>query len=190
MGFGKILCFLCEQTKKEKYKIALDTLVNEVRQLEEKYVGLPLYLEYETKFNEKENYNDIYRCMKCARAYFEDEAVSFKCLVNDLMTLIDMHENASEEVFDQYKQYAIWFKGTLKKILACQYKETEESARIAYCILKGCRLGALIQEKYQHIGEGIVQELLAKDNKEFKDLYQIGASAMAYAEFLKRSEVL
>ena len=192
---GKILCYLYEQTKEEKYKIALDTLMNMLRRyigtaIDDVYTSLPLYLEYETKYNEKENYNDVYMRMKNARNLFANERLSLSCKMRDLMALIDMYENSSEEVFEQHKQYSIWFKKALKGILTYQYKETQISAIVAYCILKGCRLGILLKEKYQYIGEEIVQELLKQNFGELKDAQDIGTTALAYAEFLKRSEEL
>ena len=185
---GKILCYLYEQTKEEKYKTALETLMNMLRRNPD--MSLPLYLEYETKYNEKENYNDVYRRMKNARKLFLNEKLHLDCRANDLMALIDMYENSSEEVFEQHKQYSIWFKEALKGILPCQHKEAQGTAIIAYCILKGCRLGILQKEKYQHIGEQIVQELLRQNLAEVNAAQGIGAAALAYAEFLRRSEEL
>ena len=40
------------------------------------------------------------------------------------------------------------------------YLETSGTAMIAYSILKACRLGVLLSEKYRHIGEEILAELL------------------------------
>ena len=190
IGLGKILCFLYEQEKGEKYKKVLDELVNRIRGMEDKYEALPLYLEYETKFNEKENYNDVYRCMKDARAVFQNEKVPMKNRMYDLMALIDMYENSSEEVFEQHKQYAIWFKAALRDALAYQQYEFNETAVIAYCMLKGCRLGILLQEKYQKLAEEMVCKLLELDFAEMKATGAVGIMAMAYAEYLMRSEIL
>lgn len=190
IGFGKILCFLYEKTENKKYKIVLDSLVNHIRGMEDKYEALPLYLEYETKFNEKENYNDIYKYMKNARSCFQDVNLSFGCRIYDLLALIDMYENSSEEVFEQHKQYSIWFKEALKGILPYQQEDIKEVAVIAYCILKGCRLGILLQEKYQHIGEEMVCKLQNLDFAEMKATGGAGVAALAYAEYLRRSEVL
>lgn len=190
MGLGKILCFLYEQDAKEKYKKALDVLVTHIRSMEDKYEELPLYLEFETKFNQKENYNDVYRCMKNSREYFKDEAVSLECCAYDLLALIDMYENSSEEVFEQHKQYFVWFKESLKAILGREQKGIKETAIIAYCILKGCRLGVLLQEKYQLLGEEMVCRLCGLDFAEIKADQGVGTVAMAYAEYLRRLEIL
>ncbi len=190
MGLGKILCFLYEQDAKEKYKKALDVLVARIRAMEDNYEALPLYLEFETKFNEKENYNDVYRCMKNSREYFEDNAVSLECRAYDLMALIDMYENSSEEVFEQHKQYSVWFKEALKPVMAREQKGIKETAIIAYCILKGCRLGVLLQEKYQQMAEDMVCQLCDLEFAEVVAADGAGAVAMAWAEYLRRKELL
>lgn len=99
-----------------------------------------------------------------------------------LMALIDTMDEMSEEIFEQYKMLESLFKEGISGILQYQdeesklfyqlidrkdvsnnYLETSGSAMVAYAILKGCRMGALQKEKYQHIGEEIVISLL--DNK-------------------------
>lgn len=99
-----------------------------------------------------------------------------------LMALIDTMDEMSEEIFEQYKMLESLFKEGISGILQYQdeesklfyqlidrkdvsnnYLETSGSAMVAYAILKGCRMGTLQKEKYQHIGEEIVISLL--DNK-------------------------
>ena len=222
---GKILFYLYEKTGEERYKIALDTLMDLLRKhprtstgnfwhkqiypyqiwLDGLYMALPLYLEYETKYNQKRNYNDIYGQMVNVRrlmydgekqlyyhAYDEKKVMIWadkqtglshnfwlRSIGWHLMALIDMFEISSEEVFEQHKQYAIWFKEALRGILRYQdpksklfyqlialpdepgnYLETSGTAMIAYAILKGVRLGVLQSEKYRGIGEEILLELL------------------------------
>jgi unsaturated rhamnogalacturonyl hydrolase len=99
-----------------------------------------------------------------------------------LMALVDTMDEMSEEIFEQYKTLEELFKEGITGILQYQdkesklfyqlidrkdvsnnYLETSGSAMVAYAILKGCRMGALQKEKYQHIGEEIVISLV--DNK-------------------------
>jgi len=222
---GKILFYLYEKTGEQRYMTALETLVDLLHKhprtstgnfwhkeiypyqiwLDGLYMGLPLYLEYETKYNQKENYNDIFSQMTNVRrllynpdkqlyyhAYDEKKVMYWadketglshnfwlRSIGWHLMALIDMYEISSEEVFEQHKQYAIWFKEALRGVLRYQdpesklfyqlidlpdepgnYLETSGTAMIAYCILKGCRLGVLLSEKYRHIGEEILEQLL------------------------------
>lgn len=221
---GKILFFLYEQTGEERYKKALDTLIDMLHRhprtstgnfwhktiypyqvwLDGLYMALPLYLEYETKYNNKENYNDVFSQMQNVRrllysekdhlyyhAYDEKKVMIWadketglshnfwlRSIGWHLMALIDLYEISSEEVFEQHKQYADWFKEALKGVLEYQdpesklfyqlialpeaegnYLETSGSAMIACSILKGVRLGVLQEEKYRHIGEEILMAL-------------------------------
>lgn len=96
-----------------------------------------------------------------------------------LMALIDTMDEMSEEIFEQYKTLESLFKECISGILQYQdeesklfyqlidrkdvknnYLETSGSAMVAYAILKGCRMGVLHKDKYQHIGEEIVISLL------------------------------
>ena len=169
------------------------------------YMALPFYLEYENRFNEKEHYNDIFFQMKSVRKLMYDDVTKLYYHAYDekkvmiwcdketglshnfwlrsigwhLMALIDLYEISSEEVFEQHKQYADWFKEALRGVLPYQdpqsklfyqlialpdepgnYLETSGTAMIAYSILKGVRLGVLHEEKYRPVGEEILSELL------------------------------
>lgn len=222
---GKVLFYLYERTGEERYKIALDTLMDLVHKhprtstgnfwhkdiypyqiwLDGLYMGLPLYLEYETKYNDKKNYGDVFSQMVNVRklmyneekqlyyhAYDEKKVMYWadpetglshnywlRSIGWHLMALIDLHEICSQEVFEQHKAYADWFKEALRGVLKYQdpetklfyqlvdlpdvpgnYTETSGTAMVAYSILKGVRLGVLQSEKYRHIGEEILEELL------------------------------
>ena len=99
-----------------------------------------------------------------------------------LMAFIDTMDVMSEEISEQYKTLEQLFKEGIKGILLYQdkvsklfyqvidkadidnnYLETSGSAMVAYAIIKGCRLGVLQKDKYQEIGEGIINSLI--DNK-------------------------
>lgn len=98
-----------------------------------------------------------------------------------LMALIDTMDEMDESIFEQYKVLEDLFKEAVRGILKYQdkssklfyqvidrkdvetnYLETSGSAMIGYAILKGCRMGALLKEKYQSIGEEIVDALTEK----------------------------
>ena len=92
------------------------------------------------------------------------------------------YHGLSIEIFEQYKKLEGIFKQMLSGILQYQdeesklfyqvidkgdtagnYLETSGSAMIAYAILKGCRMGILLTEKYAGKGEEILRSLI--DNK-------------------------
>ena len=95
-----------------------------------------------------------------------------------LMALIDTMEEMSKEIFELYKRLEELFKEAVKGILQYQekesklfyqvidkaeidgnYLETSGSAMIAYALLKACRNGVLLKEKYQPVGEEILTQL-------------------------------
>lgn len=90
---GKALFFLYEQTKEEKYKKAIEELMDQLKShprtgsksfwhkqiypdqiwLDGLYMAQPFYMMYETRFNEKQNYEDIINQYKNARKFIFDE---------------------------------------------------------------------------------------------------------------------
>lgn len=90
---GKVLFFAYEQTGHEKYRKAIEALMNQLRNhprtqcgnfwhkniypnqiwLDGLYMAQPFYMAYETKFNNKENYEDIIDQFKNVRKYIYNE---------------------------------------------------------------------------------------------------------------------
>ena len=90
---GKTLFALYEMNGKEKYRKAIDLIYSQVRNqprtadgnfwhkkiypnqvwLDGLYMGQPFYMEYETKFNNKKNYSDIFSQFKNVVKYMRDE---------------------------------------------------------------------------------------------------------------------
>lgn len=96
-----------------------------------------------------------------------------------LMALIDTLEEISIEIFEQYRTLERILKEAVKGILQYQdkesklfyqvidkseiegnYLETSGSVMIAYAIMKSCRKGVLLKEKYQATGEEIFLKLV------------------------------
>ena len=166
---GKILFYLYKKTGEERYRTAIETLMEMLRRhprtstgnfwhkriypyqiwLDGLYMALPFYLEYETTYNQKENYNDIFFQMTHVRkimynknthlyihAYDEKKIMPWadpqtglshnywlRAVGWHLMALIDLHEICSLEVFEQHKQYADWFKEAIQGVLKYQDPE-------------------------------------------------------------------
>ncbi len=218
---GKVLFYLFENTKEEKYKLAIDILMEQLKNhprtksgsywhkkiypyqiwLDGLYMALPFYMEYETKYDHMEKYNDIINQFTNVRKFLFNEEKQLYYHAYDesktriwsdkttgcspnfwlrsmgwyLMALIDTYDKTSEEIFEHYKCLENLYKEAIRGILKYQddktklfyqlidlpevegnYLETSGSIMVAYSILKGCRLGALQVEKYQHIGEEIL----------------------------------
>lgn len=239
MMMGKLLLFLYESENDERYKNAVFILADQLKDqprtvwgnfscgkeklnqlwLESLYKFMPFYSEFETKFDKKEQYNDIITQFKIIKQYlFHNEKGLYNFLYtgkNDgentkfhlyemgtfLMALADTLECISEEAFEHYKAIEGMFKEALRGILPYQDEEsklfyqivdqpalednrpdTSGSAMISYAIMKGCRLGALLEEKYKHRGEEIFHALEGTWSYEPKD---IGVCILAYSEILK-----
>lgn len=222
---GKILFFMFEKTGEEKYRKAIEIMMDQLRSqprcvcgsffhkgiypnqiwLDGLYMALPFYMEYETKYEKKEKYNDIINQFSNAQKllYNKERGLYYHaydemkeqfwadrktgCSPNFwlrsmgwyLMAIVDTMDNMSFEIFEQYKKLEGIFKQALSGILKYQdeesklfyqivdrgdtvgnYLETSGSAMIAYSIMKACRMGILLKEKYVCRGIEILESLL------------------------------
>lgn len=222
---GRILFLLHENTGLEKYKRAAmflkEELMNQPRcacgsfwhkdrypyqvWLDGLYMAQPFYMEFETKFHQKEGYADILEQFNVVReklwnpdkglyyhAWDEKKIQPWADLETGLspnfwlrsegwflMALIDTIDVMSIEIYEKYDRLCTIFKEAIKGILRYQdgetgmfyqitdradlkenYLETSGSAMIAYAILKGIRLGVLLDEKYADTGKKIMEGIL------------------------------
>ena len=229
---GKIFYFLYDVTKEERYKKACDTLMVQLIYqprlttgnfwhkliypfqvwLDGLYMGQPFYMEYENRFNDRKNYNDIMNQFEQVRKYLYDDKTGLYYHAYDeykdrkwadpetglspnfwlrsigwyLMALVDCFELASEEIYEVKARFAELLREAVCGVLKYQdeesklfyqlialpevegnYLETSGSLMTAYTIIKGCRLGALLEEKYLDKGLEIYQAVL--DQKLYVD---------------------
>ncbi len=168
---GKVLFFLYEETKVEKYRAAIEVLMDQLRSqprtnsnnfwhkniypnqvwLDGLYMAQPFYMEYETKFNQKKNYNDIISQFINVRKYLynEDKKLYYhgydeagiqpwadkKTGVSSnfwlramgwyIMALADTMDKISKELFEHYKTLEMLFKECIKGILLYQDRESK-----------------------------------------------------------------
>jgi len=236
INMGRLLLFLYEQNKEERYKKAASWLADQLKAqprtssgnflykkefpnqiwLESLYGFMPFYAEFETKYDEKEQYNDIIAQFKNIRKYLfhsekglyssvyienagkEEDIFQLHPIGTFLMALIDTLEFISEETFEHYKAIEGLFKEAVRGVLKYQdeksrlfyqivdrpdfennHLDRSGSAMISYAILKGCRLGALLEEKYKHHGEEILDAIEEDRSYEPKD---VGIYILAYSE--------
>jgi unsaturated rhamnogalacturonyl hydrolase len=164
---GKILFDLYSQTKNEDYRHSLERLYRSLKgnkiKFEEFHSILPFCMRYETEFNGKQGYFEIYNHFMNAREeMFQEKAGIYENKSIHLIALIDTLEYMSEEIFLEYRGLQIIFKEAVKGII--QYKEemnVEELINVSYVLLKGCRLGFL-NEKYISEGKDIFKEVCEK----------------------------
>ncbi|MBQ8597747.1 MAG: glycoside hydrolase family 88 protein [Lachnospiraceae bacterium] len=98
-----------------------------------------------------------------------------------LMSFVDVMDHMSIEIYEQYRKLQDMYKLMLKGILQYQdpetgmfyqvpdrsdaegnYLETSGSAMITYSILKACRMGILLKEKYADLGLEMVESILSE----------------------------
>lgn len=229
---GKILFFMYEKTGEEKYRKAIEVPMEQLRQqprcacgnffhkkiyahqiwLDGLFMAQPFYMEYETKFNQNKNYNDIVMQFENVQKYLyaPEKGLNYHacdmkkqmfwanketgCSANFwlrsmgwyLMALVDTLDQMSKQIYEQYRKLEDIFRLMIKGILPYQdpntkmfyqvidhpevkenYLETSGSAMIAYAIIKGCRMGILLDEKYASTGIEIMEGILA--NKLIQD---------------------
>lgn len=224
---GKILFFLYDRTGDEKYRKAIEFVMEQLKKhprcecgnffhkqqypdqiwLDGLYMAQPFYMAYETRYDKKEKYNDIISQFENVKKYLYNEEkglcyhaydASGKAFWADektgcsanfwlrsigwyLMSFVDVMDNMSIEIYEQYRKLQDMFKLMLKGILNYQdpetgmfyqvpdqseaegnYLETSGSAMVAYSILKACRMGILLKEKYAERGFCMVESILSK----------------------------
>jgi len=163
---GKILFFVYEKTKEEKYKKAFEFIMKRLMShprcacgnfwhkeiypnqiwLDGLYMAQPFYMEYETKYHKKENYEDIINQFRNVRKYLYNDSKKLYYHAYDeakiqpwcnkktgcssnfwlrsmgwyLMALIDVIDNMSEEIYEYYRELIDLFKEAIKGILPYQ----------------------------------------------------------------------
>ncbi len=216
---SRCLFFLYQETGEEKYRLAAENIMEELRgyprcecgnfvhrkeclkkvSVDALYMLMPFYMEYETVYGKKEKYGDIITQFENARErlYDEDRGLcspvwdedekgrrgedgnKFLSTAKFLTALIDTMECMSIEIYEQYRKLQDMFKTILRGALDCSEEISGESgALIGYCILKACRMGILLKEKYVDTGMEIVEKLAAEQPE------MTNAFIMAYAQYL------
>lgn len=221
---SRILFFLHRVTKEDKYCKAFESVMNLLRAyprcecgnfvyrgeqpeeiLDALYRIQPFYMEYETVYGKKENYNDIIGQFENARKIMcGEEKRPVRSTAQYLAALVDTMDNMSIQIYEQYRKLQDMFKETLKGVLEKRDAESGlfrknadggidvfASAVIGYCILKACRMGTLLKEKY--VGTGMeIAERLAAGIKASADkgcgTEEICVFFMAYGQYLQTKE--
>lgn len=183
------------------------------------YKTQPFYMAYETTYGKKEKYNDIINQFENVEKFLYNENRDFspfglqmRSLACYLAAFVDTLDHMSFEIYEQYRVLQDAFKMALQKTLPYQSQEsclfpsrigaeadavTENtlqideagSAIIGYSILKACRMGILLKEKYVASGIEIIESLtrnaLFSDKGFAEDIEGIGMFIMACGEYLR-----
>lgn len=150
--------------------------------VEEAYKELPAFMKRDTEEGKKENYNAIRDQFKEVDELFykEHQEADLKTAGLYLMSLIDTMSVMSQEIFEHYKCFEGLYKKALKAVLAYYDEEkgmlpakldapvSDEnpldmtgSFMVAYAMMKGCRMKAILSEKYLEIAKCIYETAAA-----------------------------
>lgn len=145
---------------------------------EEAYKVLPAWMKQDTEEGKKENYNAIRDHFKAIDEEFYKEKQERNTAKAGLylLSLIDTMSVMSQEIFEHYKYLESLYKKVLKSVLAYYHEEQgmyaeqadEEVSEdnpldmaatfmISCAILKGCRMKAILSEKYMGIGKALYE---------------------------------
>lgn len=150
--------------------------------VEEAYKVLPAFMKQDTEDGKKENYNAIRDHFRAIDEEFyaaQQEKVTAKAGLY-LLSLIDTMSVMSQEIFEHYKYFESLYKKAMKEILAYYSEDTGMFAAkadeavtdgnlpdmaatfmISYAVLKGCRMKAILSEKYLEIGKTLYETAAA-----------------------------
>lgn len=142
--------------------------------LQEKFLTLPELMREDTQAGKKELYIDI---TSLYREIYNKVALEQTGMF--LATLVDTLEYMSFEIYELYRELQDIFKSVMKDYLALEDKGTKgNQIKAVYAILKACRMGLVLQEKYLPAATAMADELLAEAGKE--DILALREERMAW----------
>lgn len=173
--------------------------------LSDAYEKLPFYMNYETKFGGKEHYSDVVKQYQAVRAAKRCEKCGLYNNNSDLevalymASMIDTMEVTDQPVYEIFAGVKEIFKETFAALkeqgklgTAEELKEDQLTAKLVllYALLKGCRMKAILSEKYEEelnrMTEQAFSMLKAQGKAVFKNHHMLlAATMMAYAESIK-----
>ena len=194
---GKNLFVLYDATKEELYREKIEKKMEFLRQCPKDrdgvfcdangnmdtkpwdflYEAYPFYMAYETRFHNKADYADfVLQTRKYEPALIQTVTWKDVCF---LMSLVEVIDGTSKEIFEHYNSLQEIFKRTVKKIippLKNQEVEAKVGLAMGYVIAKACNIKILNSEKYIQIGLDLIE---AGEKAEEKDDEFAGLSMMA-----------
>ncbi|MCR5304772.1 MAG: glycoside hydrolase family 88 protein [Lachnospiraceae bacterium] len=231
---GRNLYFALDETGDERYRKALDYLMGQLKGfpraengsfwhkdrypeqiwLDGLYMASVFYLDYETRFDRKEQYPDVMTQFRNVRKYmFDDEKklyyhgydhVKAQPWANKdtglssnfwsracgwwLMALVDALDVMSDQIYEDYREIQDLLKEACDGMLKYRssedgliyqvvdhpeaegnYTESSGSLMMAYALMKGCRLKALLPEKYLGAGREMFESITENKLKDTGD---------------------
>lgn len=204
---SKLLFFLHDKTGDEKYRTAIEAVMERLREnpkllspdpvsVEALYMVQPFYMEYETRYDKKAKYSDILRQFERPEILSNTGDVLGRQRGLYLTALIDTLSGMSFEIYEKYRKLQDEFKRVHREL--CQNGEKgkgiccgdgtddAETLRIAYAVMKACRMGVLLKEKYAPDAMEIVERLVESRLTDLlNDSEAVGPFLCAYGQYLQ-----
>lgn len=202
---GSVCSFLYQKTGEQKYLDAVEALKEKFQkdpgyqdgsrfckldgtvELEGMYQALPFYMECETKYGKKEQYNHIIGQFEKVqkKIYAKEQGLLVSDLEQvsyDMMALVDVMDCMSIEIYEQYRKLQDYYKELLKEMLGKQ-EQWSLAVKIcmAYTMLKACRMDILLKEKYAQNAMELLENCSGALSEE-TDARIAGMFFMAYAQ--------
>lgn len=203
--FGSVYSFLYRKTGEQKYLEVVEALKTKLQEepgcrdgslfgqsegtpeLENMYRNFPFYMECETKYGKKEQYNHIVGQFEKVqdKIYSPGQGLLVSDLEQvsyDMMALVDVMDCMSIEIYEQYRKLQDYYKALLKEMQRKQ-EQWNETVKIcvAYTMLKACRMGILLKEKYAQTAMELLDTWDGQRSGE-TDPKTAGMFFMAYAQ--------
>lgn len=185
-----------DETGDEEWRSRIEAVISRVKALPREADGvfagmepaeqcaiLPFYMEYETRFHNKAEYSDIVLQLRRTKP---QENGRYFLTGWYLMTLIDVMESMSVEIFEHYKSLEGIFKETIRHIqqnIRAEKMDLMERAMVGYAITKACNMGVLNCEKYTGSGLMLIDGVI-DGPFEPQDAVTMGIIMMAYAQYV------
>lgn len=205
--YGSVYSFLYQKTGEQNYLDGVETLkakfqeepgyqdgslyykLGSAVELEGMYQALPFYMECETKYGKKEQYNHIIGQFETVQDKIYNAELGL--LVTDLeqvsyymMALVDVMDCMNIEIYEQYRKLQDYYKALLKEMLKKKEKwNTAAEINMAYTMLKACRMNILLKEKYAEPAAELLEACCGKFSDE-TEAKTAGMFMMAYAQEL------
>lgn len=205
--YGSVLSFLYRKTGTQSYLDSVEALKKKLKeeagyqdgsgyyqldgavQLEGMCQALPFYMEAETRYGKKEQYNHIIAQFDNVQKAIQDPesgltVADLEQVGYDMMALVEVMDAMNIEIYEQYRKLQDDYKALLKEMLK---KKEQWSVRVdmmmAYTMLKGCRMNIMLKEKYADAAFGLLEDVSLQLPEDASAL-DAGIYMMAYAQSL------
>lgn len=118
----------------------------------------------------------------------------YENLVYYAASLIDTMELMAQPLYEIYRRLQEYYKVAVKLLLLSKEQENEQDeavyAMLSYVILKGCRMKALLTEKYENEAVKLLENIFHSINTQdqtFEATY-VATAAFGYSEWIRNRE--